>query len=343
MSPSSDLQTDQSAGQNIVHMPDGSTQVFPGNVTPQQMAQALKLGIPQGTAPTGGYNFDPALNKAIDFIRPFVGNAAGLASAAGVGLLTKNPAAAFGAETQGYAGIDSLMQQLKTRDQAPASFTEGLAEGEKQALLNAVGNRIMGGLFRGGKAFFSADQPEIYNFKPTTAQALESFGYNRLATTAKFAEDFGATGSKSEALDRAGGAGFTQALNFANAINGKTFGINSDPVKLADKLREDLSKGLIEGDSWTANPLHVASQEALDTLKGGSNPFMKIDQVLQDPDRLSKVLVAGQALRQYQSVQKGSWTIIEVNPLSMMCPHENVISCPGEEYCKDCGEILWRD
>lgn len=297
MNPSSDLQTDQSAGQNIVHMPDGSTQVFPGNVTPQQMAQALKLGIPQGTAPTGGYNFDPALNKAIDFIRPFVGNAAGLASAAGVGLLTKNPAAAFGAETQGYAGIDSLMQQLKTRDQAPASFTEGLAEGEKQAFLNAISQRIVGGLFRGGKAFFSADQPEIYNFKPTTAQALESFGYNRLATIAKFAEDFGATGSKSEALDRAGGAGFTQALKFANAVNGRTFTINSDPVKLADKLREDLSNGLMPADrnpNHFVTSLHVASQEALDTLNGGSNPFMKIDQVLQDPDRLSKVLTAGQ-------------------------------------------------
>ena len=64
---------------------------------------------------------------------------------------------------------------------------------------------------------------------------------------------------------------------------------------------------------------------------------------LSDKLDLSPNQVMRQALRQYQSVQKGSWTIIEVNPLSMMCPHENVISCPGEEYCKDCGEILWRD
>lgn len=301
------------SGQNIVHMPDGTTQYFPKEATPDQIQKVLTLNLPQGSAPAGGYNFDPALNAGIDFIRPFVGNLAGSAAAGGVGLLTKNPALALGAETQGYAGVDSLLQMLKAGDQRPADFGEALGEGEKQALINAVTGRIVGGLFRGVNAIRSADQPEIYAHFPTTSQALESFGYNKLATAAKHFEDFGAPGAKSDALDRAGGAGFTQALKFANALNGRMFTINSDPVKLADKIRGTLESGLEElpqgpaanykswSKSFTKNaqnpqggPLHIASQEALSTLQGGRNPFQKLDDVIQDPDRLSKVLAVGQ-------------------------------------------------
>jgi hypothetical protein len=292
--------------QNIVHMPDGTLQIFPGEASPDQIAVALQqaqqpsslqIGVPSNpgvqSTPT---SLDPVLNKAVDFIRPFIGNAVGgLAGAAAAPF--GGPVGAFGAETQGYAGIDTLLQQLKTGDK-PA-LGESVSEAEKEALINAVGGRIMGGLFRGAKTFVSADQPEIYNFKPTTSQALESFGYHTLATSAKFAEDFGASGAKSDALDRAGGAGFTQALKFANAINGRTYTINSDPVKLADKIRNTLEQGLQgfpSGSAITArgNPLYQASDEALQVLAGGQNPYAKIDAVIQDPDRLAKVLTAGQ-------------------------------------------------
>lgn len=29
--------------------------------------------------------------------------------------------------------------------------------------------------------------------------------------------------------------------------------------------------------------------------------------------------------------------------LGFECTHENKKSCPGEEWCEDCGETLWRD
>ena len=291
--------------QNIVHMPDGSIQVFPGEATPGQIAAALQqsqkpsslqIGVPY--KPGNDVLGDDVLNKAIDFIRPFAGNAVGDLAAIPGGAFG-GPVGAFGAETQGYAGIDALMQQLKVGNKS--TFGESIGEGEKEALINAVGGRIMGGLFRGAKAFFSADQPEIYNFKPTTSQALEAFGYHALGNVTKFAEDFGASGAKSDALDRAGGAGFTQALKFANAINGRTFTVNSDPVKLADKIRGTLEDGLNSSGVSSLNVAkafnnkqYQASDEALQILKGGSNPYAKIDAVIQDPDRLSKVLTAGQ-------------------------------------------------
>lgn len=308
-------------GTNIVNLPDGTVHQFPANATPQQMQDALSAGLNKFSAPvkqSGPNTFDPALNKTIDFIRPFVGQGVG-ALAAIPGAAIGGPVGAFVGETQGYAGIDSLLQQLKTDKEKP-SFGEGLENSEKDALINSVGGRIMSGLFRGGGAVLNmikgAEQPEVYNHLPTTSQALESFGYHKLATLPKFAEDFGAGGAKSDALDRAGGAGFSQALKFANAINGRTFNINSDPVKLADKIRGTLEDGLEPTSKYYGggskqfvdaanNPTLTPTQEAVSILKGGQTPFAKIDAVLQDPDRLSKVLVAGQAAGQSgQNVRK---------------------------------------
>lgn len=364
----------------------------PLNVGPRESKESPQL-------PSMPYiDADNILNEAIDYIRPFAGSLAGVGAAnlvSGVPYVGK--ALALPAETQGYAGVDTLLQYLKTKDQRPASFGDAIGEGEKQALLNAVGGRVINGLFRVGKGFLNANQPEIYKFAPTTSQALESFGFHALATLPKFAEDMGASGAKAAALDRSGGAGFTQALNFANRLNGAKDIINSDPVRLADKIRETLETGLTSSDeyrnfpvkpklelfkkpaiepkpvmpdlpdkevalkSWGKgykdsidtkyqdavdtikadykaqleqrtvnrekalvdyndklqqakvdysknldqyksdlsafqNPTFTPSEEATHILKGGKNPFSKLDDVIQDPDRLSKVLIAGQGL-----------------------------------------------
>lgn len=248
------------------------------------------------------------LNKAVDFIRPFVGNAAGLGAAQlASGIPYVGKALALPAETQGYAGVDTLLQYLKTKDQRPNSFGEALGEGEKEALINAVGGRIMNGLFRGVvgavKTIRNVDQPEIYKFAPTTSQALESFGYHAAATLPKFAEDVGASGAKAAAQDRAGGIGFTQALGFTKMLNGRHYTTNSDPIKLADKIRATLEEGFQSGEPQGYTPFGgkgllstQPSKEAIDILQGGRNPFSKLDEVIQDPERLAKVLIAGQGI-----------------------------------------------
>lgn len=255
--------------------------------------------LPQ--APAGPHTFsgNDVLNKVIDFLRPNLAGAAGI----GAGALTA-PLAGTGlplaAETQAYAGTDYLLKKLKTQDAQPASNMESLIDSEKDALINAVGTRIVGGVVRGIKGFNTANIPEIYSFKPTTSQALEAYGYHKLGSIAKFFEDVGATGAKEAALDRSGGAGFTKALKLANTLNGRMDVTNIDPVRLADAVKGELENGLTPGVSTSyvansmGNKLHVASQEALDILQGGKNPFAPLDAVIQDPDRLSKILAAGQ-------------------------------------------------
>jgi len=283
---------------NIVNLPDGTTHVFPSDATADEMQAALSLGLPKAKPGPDKYNFDPALSAAIDFVRPFIAGAGGTAAGAGAGLLTANPIVGFGAEVGGYAAIDRMLNALKPIQQTPAGQqNEGITDSLKDGFINAIGGRIIGGLWRGGKAIANASTPEIYKFAPTTSQALEAYGHHMLATSAKFAEDFGATGAKAAALDKAGGAGFTQALGMANAMNGRPFTVNTDPVKLADKLRTTLEGGLSTNPATSFRPAsHYASEEALDILSGGQNPFQKLDDVIQDPDRLSKVLKAGQLM-----------------------------------------------
>jgi hypothetical protein len=317
MSPSP--QDTQIQGGNVVHMPDGSTHTFPANATPEQMQAALRLSIPTAQHPEMGIpggvkpgNIDNAtVNGAIDFLRPMLANIGGGLAATGVAMvpgLGESGIAEVGARTQGYALVDALMQQLKTGE--TPSFGESLGEGEKQALINEVAQKITTGLFRGVKAVRNADQPEIYNFKPTTSQAMESYGYHILGNLSKFAEDFGASGAKSEALDRAGGAGFSQALKFANQLNGRLSSTNADPVKLADKIKATLGDALENSGptisklvdsngksiSYPISNQYQPSKEAVDVLRGGKNPFQKIDDVIQDPDRLAKVLTASQVI-----------------------------------------------
>jgi hypothetical protein len=300
--------------QNVVHMPDGSTQIFPGEATPEQMAEALKqaqasplsVGIPtRGGVQSTPTSLDSVLSKAIDFVRPFAGMAGGMGGAT-LGAIG-GPVGAFAGETQGYAGIDALLQQLKPGE--TPSVGESLKEGEKQALLNAVGGRITGALFRGaiagGKAIVGAEQPEIYSLFPTTAQALEANGNHILATSAKYLEDIGAPWAKKASLERSGLQGSFQALGFAKLLNGSTYNINQDPVKLARKIYGDLGDALEPVEkpanfkSWppefkaTQKDQYQLSQEAQGIAQGGSNPFQKLNNTIDNNAELEKMLVVG--------------------------------------------------
>ena len=80
---------------------------------------------------------------------------------------------------------------------------------------------------------------------------------------------------------------------------------------------------------------------------------MNIDLTLVELEELDKLAnkldlsyenVLRQALRLYQSVDAGILKVVETNPLSKyICLHDRIKSCPGEEWCEDCGETLWID
>lgn len=274
-------------------------------MNPSQIQPALDAsqGVSQG--PTGQEQ-QSLWNGIINILRPFVGQGAGALAAGATSLIPgvgETGAAEALANTQGYALVDGLMQKLRTGDQNP-TWGEAFGEGEKQALINAVGGKIIGGLFRGAQALRSADTPEIYKFLPTSSQALEAHGFHLLGTSAKLAEDIGAAGSKSAALDRAGGAGFTQALRLVNLMNGRMAGINSDPAKIADNLKFALTDGIEPLSSFpesiSKNPAmkkFMVSQDVADTFRNGKNTFQVLDDALApgNVDKLSKILSAGQA------------------------------------------------
>lgn len=269
-------------------------QIPAGQVASPTPNLAGSPNLPRGLIRQGPQNLDPAYNKAIDFIRPFVAQGGSDLAGLGLGTVTANPIMGFAARTGTYGAIDTLMQYLKT--QSPDSIQEAIGEGEKNALVNAVGLKIMNGIFRGIKGIYNAGTPEIYKFAPTTSQALESYGFHNLATAAKHAEDLWATGAKSRALDRAGGEGFTQALRFANALDGRLASTNVDPTKLLDNIKSTLSQGLTStsGAGQFKSNLYHASDEAMSILTSGKRPFEALDNAIEDPDQLSKILTAGQ-------------------------------------------------
>lgn len=236
-------------------------------------------------------------DTAVDVARPFVGNAAGLAAAAGAGIATKNPIVAFGAETQGYSAADTLMQYLKS--QRPNSIGEAFGEAEKNALVNAVGGRILGGIVRGVSAARNANVPEIYKLYPTSSQALEHYGYSKLLSTpVKILEDVFAPGSKNAAQQTSGWASFQKALQLSNLMNGRAPEVNADPNQLLDSIKNTLESGInktaVKGQFQ--QPQHYVSQQLLDNLNTAENPFKVLDGALADKSTLQKYLSLGQQI-----------------------------------------------
>ena len=283
---------DQEQGGNLVQLGDGTTHMFPREATQDQIQKALGL-IPKPDKIPSNFNLDTAWDKAIDFIRPFVGNAAGGIAGTAAGTVSANPILGVAAETQGYAGIDSLMQYLKTNQ--PKSYKEALTRSEMEAVTNAVAGRILGSVWKATKGVYNSGMPEIYKLAPTTSQVLENYGRHALAKGTGFLEDFGAPVAKAAALDRIGGKGFTQSLALANQLNGRTASVNGDPVKLADRIKDAISEGIdtTETPQFKSN-IHYASQDAMDLLQGGRTPYEKLDEVLADRDKLARVLKVGQ-------------------------------------------------
>lgn len=310
-------QSDNLQSGNLVILPDGSKHMFPAGTSVDQMRKQLNLG-PQVTSnnqqtsqQAGGLLYGNTPNQIdpraiVDKLRPFIAGGAGTLASAGTALIPgvgETGLAELGADTQGYAIVDSLMKYLGTNP--PKSYSEALTDSEKDAAVNAVAGKLMGTVFKGVKSFFSgaSEIPDFYKYAPTTSQALEKYGMNKLATASRFIEDYGVPSAKAAALDKSGGEGFTQALAHANSLNGRMAGTNSDPQKLYDSIKFSLQNGLDEAPDYLGyksgmgaqSQLHTLSQDALDMLEyGDGNKYKVLDNVIGDKDKLAKVLKVGQ-------------------------------------------------
>lgn len=282
----------QQPGPQTVTGTDGTAYNFPPDATPQEIQEFIGRSSLQSKAKPQEQE-----GNLVDKIRPFIAGGVGALAAMGTALIPgvgESGVAEVAADTQAYAATDTLLKYLGKNK--PKSFGEALTASEADAAVNAVAGKIIGGVFKGAKAVVKANAPEFYNLFPTTAQALEKYGMKKLATVSKFLEDYGVPTAKAEALDRSGGAGFTQALANANAMNGRMAGTNANPQKLYDAVKVQLELGLDHiSDPTQGNfAVHKASQEALDLLANGSDHFKVLDDTIGNVDKLSKVLKVGQ-------------------------------------------------
>lgn len=264
------------------------------SLQPLQGAQKnpLTIGIPR-VGGQGITNLNNVWNKTLDFIRPWVGQASGGALAA---LATPGgPLASGSADVAGYTTADMILQQLKTQ---PPGFQEGLSESTRDALINAVGGRILNGVVKGGMVLRNTNVPEIYSLFPTTSQALEHHGWTSLATIPKAFEDLAAYKAKQAALDKSGGAGFSQWLDIANRLSGKDRLSLQDPNYLKDEIIGKLKQGFnpnAQPGQFQSN-LHYATADVMNAVNGGDNAFQVLRDTLHDDKRLDKVLSVGQSV-----------------------------------------------
>ena len=238
---------------------------------------------------------DSPRDRIIDFLRPLIGNVIGtgvqgVLADTGIGA---HPALQTTGGMLGYAGIDTLMQYLKS--QQPLNVKEAMSDAAKEAMINEVGGRVLNGVIRGGKALANSATPEIYSLFPTTSQALEHYGFSNIAKIAKTIEDTGAPGAKAAAQKKSGYEGFQQALKLSNIMNGRDPLVDADPNQLLTEIKSTLQQGIntnaVKGQFQS--PTHYISQELVDALQGGENPFQALDDVIADKSKLSKALSLG--------------------------------------------------
>jgi hypothetical protein len=254
----------------------------------------LQMGVPYspGKSPTGS-DLNNIWDKTIDFIRPWVGQASG--SMLGALATPGGPAAVLGGDVAGYGATDLALQSLKTGD---FNLQEGLSEASKEALINAVGGRIVNGVVAGARTMRNANLPDIYSLFPTTSQALEHLGWKNLSTIPKALEDLGAYKTKQAALDKSGGAGFSQWLDTANRLTGKDRLSLQDPTYLKDQVIDKLKQGFnanAQPGSFQTN-LHYATQDVMNAVNGGDDAFQVLRDTIHDDKKLDKVLSVGQSV-----------------------------------------------
>jgi hypothetical protein len=220
-------------------------------------------GTSSFSSPQTTQNLNTMRDMGIDLVRPLASGAA--ATAAATAALPVDPFTLGGASLVAgggaYLGMDALLQYLKSNPQQNSGLAQlinakqggasaTIANSIQQALEVAGGAKLLRGVSAGIKAIRDVDLPEIQNFLPTTGQAANSalaetpkpdiasqgiptalsnwwtrLKLNVLGTGASTLEGFN-TKARSAALDRTGGAGFTQALQTSKELG---FDLQKDP------------------------------------------------------------------------------------------------------------------
>lgn len=239
--------------------------------------KALRDGLSKGQILDHLSGFEPELGKShnretmdtlMNFIRPMV--AGGASTAAGA---FSGPAAPVTAPLA-YVATDALMQKLQSKP--PTSIASSALNlepgGVASTLANtgeqfAAGKAFSGVLNAAGRAKKAWFDPEYFGpigrHSPTTEQLANATGHTALGTFTKHVEDMNIV-SKTAALDRAGGKGFTEALRTAKNAG---LNFNRDPNVMLDMARND-------------EPFLQS--------------FAKLNQVIEDPAKLRGVLSAAQ-------------------------------------------------
>jgi hypothetical protein len=248
------------------------------------------------------YNPSPGALSAMNFIRPFisaaaggVGNTLGGALGGAVNPALAPPGAVLGG-TSFYTGTDLLLKHLegvRTNNEAM------VADSIKDSLINEFVTKVPGMLFKGAKWLNKSDIPEFYSLRPTASQTLAFEGNRILATLAKFLEDYGIGAGKAKALDDSAGAGFTQALHYANEMSGNPGPGPKNVAKFMDNLRYELQNAFVKApEHWKRIFEDVGESIPRE------NTFEAIDRVLTDPDKFNQTLIKAQSLGTGTNVKK---------------------------------------
>jgi hypothetical protein len=218
-----------------------------------------------------------------------------------------------------YTAIDALLKQLQSGK--TTSIGSDLSDSAKDAVINEVGGRLIGGVLKTGKAFVNTGVPDpgsILNLKPTASQAFASTGdYPIITNVLKFLEDHFASGSKAAAQSTSAELGSEAGFKLAGKVAGRSASTVQDPntmVKLiTGELVPEESVGLQKGLQYSKPPF--TAPQVVQTAEQGAaaipgayelvpgvikkTPFAtdpaSLDAIIKDPERLQTALTKSQA------------------------------------------------
>lgn len=290
-------------------------------------APSHQIVDPRGTP--SSYLTNPS-DTTIDVARPivsgFAGDVAGTAAAP-----IPIPGSSIGAYTGTYSVVDALLQYLK-KDK-PSSIGSALGEGAGQALSGKILSGLLNRVGAGAKALHLADQPakdlSLFSMEPTTSQALKGAGSTFLAGGSKLLEDLNTT-AKEAALDNSAGKGFTAALRLANQsefsrLDNGRINFSMNPNKMLEKVNSQLGP---------SGPNLFEVSPPFQTLK-------ELDNIIQDPVKLEKVLSRAQANGVSSNVRK----TLASYQFSQIFNRASVLPTDGRGMRLDPNEInkIWND
>lgn len=223
-------------------------------------------------------------NNIVDIVRtigsPLAGAGAAVAAAPSAPFtLGAGPVAAGIA---GYTALDTLLKQLKSDKKT--TLGEDVKDSALEGTLNEVGGRLIGGVYKTGKALANAGIPDpqsILNLAPTAGQVLKSTGQHPwLAAIVNSLENTFAGGSKAAAQANSAELGVAKGMRMAAKEAGRSVGTVSNPNDMVKLITGELVPeerqlaGKIVERTADYQPIKVVPSEThfIDTSNGPS-PF----------------------------------------------------------------------